>query len=270
MLQFLIPVDFSDASANALRYAFELNKHFIAKLHVLHVFDVPFSASPETDTAVYEYESIRQSFTERTWKFIGDHKGDFHFDVEVFVTSGGHFQEVVEYARTHNISMIILGNKGKSGLGRLFYGTVTQNLLRKAPCPTLSIPAQFPWNPVHDIVVCTDYSEPLTDQQCEALKMLSDRLEAGLRFLHVQDKVEVALPEDNIAKQKIKTFFGKDPVVTPFAETIPHSIEQYMNAEGGDWVVTIPHQHSWLDHFLLGSETASISEHLKLPLLALH
>jgi nucleotide-binding universal stress UspA family protein len=43
-----------------------------------------------------------------------------------------------------------------------------------------------------------------------------------------------------------------------------------MNAEGGDWVVTIPHQHSWLDHFLLGSETASISEHLKLPLLALH
>jgi nucleotide-binding universal stress UspA family protein len=100
--------------------------------------------------------------------------------------------------------------------------------------------------------------------------MLSDRLEAGLRFLHVQDKVEVALPEDNIAKQKIKTFFGKDPVVTPFADTIPHSIEQYMNAEGGDWVVTIPHQHSWLDHFLLGSETASISEHLKLPLLALH
>lgn len=270
MLQFLIPVDFSDASANALRYAFELNKHFIAKLHVIHVFDVPFSASPETGTAVYEYESIRQSFTERTWKFIGDHKGDFHFDIEVFVTSGGHFQEVVEYARTQNISLIILGNKGKSGLGRWFYGTVTQNLLRKAPCPTLSIPANETWKPIQDIIVCTDYSEPLTDQQCEALKMLSDRLEATLQFLHVQDKVEVALPEDNIAKQKIKTFFGKDPVVTPFADTIPHSIEQYINANSGDWVVTIPHQHSWLDHFLLGSETASISEHLKLPLLALH
>ena len=270
MLHFLIPVDFSDASANALRYAFELNKHFIAKLHVLHVFDVPFSASPETDTAVYEYESIRQSFTERTWKFIGDHKGDFHFDVEVFVTSGGHFQGVVTYAEEKNIDLIILGNKGKTGLGRWFYGTVTQQLLRKAPCPALSVPAQFPWKPVHEIVVCTDYSEPLTDRQCETLKVFEDRLEARLRFLHVQDKVEVALPEDNIAKQRIKTFFGKDPVATPFMDTIPHSIQQFIDAEGGDLVVTIPHQHSWLDHFLLGSETASISEHLKLPLLALH
>ena len=270
MLQFLIPVDFSDTSANTIRFAFDMNKHFMAKLHVMHVFDLPFSASPETDTVVYEYDSIRDGFEERTWKFINDHKGEYHYDMEVRVTSGGHFQEVAAYAEEQNIDLIILGNKQKSGLGRFFYGTVTQSLLRKSPCPALAVPGDFTWAGFQQIIVCTDYSEPLTPRQCSFLKELTERTGGSLSFLHVQDKVEIALPEDNLSRAMIKNSFGKEPVTIDFDTSIPQSVNNYIRSNGGNLVVTIPHRHSWLDHFLLGSETSSISAHIHLPVLALH
>lgn len=270
MQNFLIPVDFSEASANALRFAFEMNKHFFAKLHVLHVFDVPFSASPDTDAAIYEFGNIRESYKERTWAFINDNKGDFHYDIEVAITSGGHFQSVVNYATENKMDMIILGNKGKGGLGRWFLGTVTQNILRKAPCMAIAVPENYTWQPIRQIHVCTDLSEPLTDKQCENLQMISERLEAGLNFVHVQDKVEIALPEDNTSKQKIKGRFGKDAITIPFVNSIANSLNSYIITAGGEMVVTIPHQHTWLDNLFLGSETASISEQMAVPILALH
>jgi nucleotide-binding universal stress UspA family protein len=270
MQNFLIPVDFSDASANALKYAFELNKHFFARLNVLHVFDVPFSASPETDTAIYEYENIRESFKERAWSFIADHKGEYHYDMEVAVTSGGHFQSVINYAQQMKSDMIILGNKGKTSLGRWFFGTVTQNLLRKAPCIAIAVPETFIWKDIKNIHVCTDFSEPLTEKQCQDLKMLAEKFSCQLNFLHVQDKVVVSLPEDNLSIHKIKQVFGKDPITVPFENSVASSLNKYISTMGGELVVTIPHHHTWLDKLFLGSETAAISEHLSVPILSLH
>lgn len=270
MQNILVPVDFSDTSANALKFAFELNKHFFAKLHILHVFDVPFSASPETDAAIYEYDSIRDSFRERAWAFVNENKGDFHYDTEVAVTSGGHFQSAINYAEENKIDLVILGNKGKSGMGRWFFGTVTQNMLRKAPCPAMAVPGNFTGKKIQMVNVCTDFSSALTDKQCAYLKEFSERMGARLRFLHVQDKVEIALPEDNVAKQKIRQVFGAETITIPFDQSVANSLNSYMKENGGDLVVTIPHQHSWLDKLFLGSETASISEHIDVPILALH
>jgi nucleotide-binding universal stress UspA family protein len=270
MQNILIPVDFSDASANALRWAFELNKHFFARIHVLHVFDVPFSASPETDTAIYQYESIRDNYKERVWSFISDNKGDFHYETTVAVTSGGHFQSAINYAEENKIDIIVLGNKGKSGLGRWFFGTVTQNMLRKAPCIAIAVPEQYTWKEIRRIHVCTDLSKPLSEKQCGNVKAIAERLGSSVDFLHVQDKVEIAMPEDGISKQVILQHFGKEPVTIPFDQSVSNTLSKYIRENGGDMVVTIPHQHSWLDKLLLGSETASISENLSLPILALH
>ena len=100
--------------------------------------------------------------------------------------------------------------------------------------------------------------------------MLAQTLEAQLNFVHVQDKVEIALPADTVYRQKIKTTFGKEPVTIPFVESISNSLNSYIRSGGGELVVTIPHQHTWLDNLFLGSETASISEHIAVPILALH
>ncbi len=269
MEKILVPLDFSDVSANALRYAYAFNKHYFAQLHVLHVFDVPFSASLENDGGLMEYERIQKSFTDKVWTFIADHKDEYHYDTQVTATSGADLQSIINYVEEEGIQLMILGNKGKSGLGRWFFGTVTRNLLRHPPCKVISVPGSYIWKEIEQIMVCTDLSLPLTDEQCVALKDLADHMRARMVFLHVQDKVEVALPEDGIAVNKIKKEFGLSPVTIPFSGSVAGSVNNYIQANGGELAVTLPHHHSWLDNLFLGSETAALSDQLSVPILSM-
>ncbi len=269
MENFLVPVDFSDASASALKYAFELNKHFFARLHVMHIFDVPFAAASESDAGFFQYEALKKVHEENTWDFINLHKGEYHYDMEVAVTSGGHYQSIANYAKEKNIKLIILGNKGKGGLRKWFFGSVTQYLLRHAPCPVIAIPADYAWKEIENMVVCTDLSQPLSDHQCLELKKMANGCKAKLHFLHVQDKIEVALPSDNVAIDKIRNVFGVSPATIAFEHSIGASVNKYLTQSGGELVVTLPHYHSWLDNMLLGSETSALSKLVKAPMMSL-
>jgi len=269
MENFLVPVDFSDASAAALKYAFELNKHFFARLHIMHIFDVPFAAATESDAGFIQYETLKKAYEDNTWDFINLNKGEYHYEMEVAVTSGGHYQSIANYAKEKNIRLIILGNKGKGGLRKWFFGSVTQYLLRHAPCPVIAIPSNHVWKELENIVVCTDLSQSLTDHQCTELKKLSDACKSTLHFLHVQDKIEVALPSDNIAIDKIRNVFGVSPVTVSFENSIGSTINTYLSNTGGELVVTLPHYHTWLDNMLLGSETTALSKLVKAPIMSL-
>ena len=269
MENFLIPIDFSEASAAALRYAFDLNKHFFAKLHVMHIFDVPFAAATESDAGFIQYDALKKAFEEKTWDFIHANRGDFHYEMEVAVTSGGHFQSIANYATENNIHLIILGNKGKGGLRKWFFGSVTQYLMRHAPCPVIAIPADHTWKEIENIVVCTDLSQPVSEQQTETLKLIAARCNARLNFIHVQDKIEVALPEDSIAIDKIKNVFGAAPVKVPFENSVGASLNKYLTQHGGELVVTVPHYHTWLDNMLIGSETSALVKLIRVPMMSI-
>lgn len=269
MENFLIPVDFSDASAAALRYAFELNKHYFAKLHVLHIFDVPFVAASESDAGYLQYESLKKSFEEETWNFIHANKGEYHYDMEVAVTSGGHYQSIVNYAKDNKIQLILLGNKGKGGFRKWFFGSVTTYLLRHTTFPVIAVPATYTYKNLGRIVVCTDLSEPLTDSHCTTLQSLAEKNSAELVFLHVQDKIEVSLPADNLAINKILNQFSVTPVTVPFEHSIGSSVNKYLEINGGDLVVILPHYHTWLNNMLLGSETSALTRLIKAPVMSL-
>jgi nucleotide-binding universal stress UspA family protein len=269
MERFLVPLDFTEVSANALRYAYAFNKHYFAQLHVLHVFDVPFAASMENDAGLVEYERIRKSFTDKIWTFIADNREEYHYDTQVTAISGGDLQGIINHVEENDIQLVILGNKGKTGLGRWFFGTVTRSLLRHPPCKVISVPGSYNWTEIKHILVCTDLSLPLTDEQCDELRDMANRLKARLVFLHVQDKVEIALPEDSISVNKIRSEFGVEPMTIPFLESIAGSVNHYIKTHGGELAVTLPHHHSWLDNLFLGSETATLSDELSVPLLSL-
>lgn len=269
MRNILVPVDFSDCSANAVRFAFSVNRHFVARLHFIHLFNVPFSASAESDAGFMTYEAIRKTLTDQLWGFIESNRGMYHFETVVSVTSGGEVQGIENYIRENDISLVILGNKGRGGLSRWFYGSVTAHLLRRPPCHVLAIPETFVGTDIRKILVCTDLSSSLTPAQCRDLRKLSEDLKAGLHFLHVRDKTEIDIPEDILAKQSIMDAFGTQPEQIPVKDSVAATVEKYVQEKGGDVVIVFPHHHNWLDRLFLGSETADLAKQISVPLLSM-
>jgi nucleotide-binding universal stress UspA family protein len=133
----------------------------------------------------------------------------------------------------------------------------------------ISVPNSAQFSEIRQLLVCTDLSMPLSDHQCEELKYLGEHMKAQFVFLHVQDKVEIALPEDSLSVATIQKNFGVTPVTIPFEKSIATSVNKFLKENGGEMAVTLPHHHTWLDNLFLGSETAAMSDELSIPLLSL-
>lgn len=137
----LVPSDFSKFSENALTYAIAFAEKFGAELHLLHVVqDLALFIPPEVAVApvaapVEQLTTAAHTALERT---IRDRnlKG---LTVLREVREGNPFAEVTRYAKEHDIDLIIMGTHGRGGLAHVLLGSVTEKVVRKSPCPVLTV-----------------------------------------------------------------------------------------------------------------------------------
>jgi nucleotide-binding universal stress UspA family protein len=134
----LVPIDFSKQTALALDYAHELASSFGASLDLLHVvevptypdFYVPFSAALETGAVRQDAQARLDALAEPLRLFH-----EVHTEVRVGRTS----IEVTELAEDRGHDLIVLPSHGYSGLERVLLGSVAEGVLRRAPCPVLTV-----------------------------------------------------------------------------------------------------------------------------------
>ena len=137
----LVPLDFSDCSTQALRYAQELCLKFDADLHVLHVLEAYVSGTPQFGMGLALPE-VREESEEVVIKTIDDLMGDaWPADRRVVraTARGTPFVEIVRYARESEIDAIVIGTHGRTGLSHVFLGSVAENVVRQANCPVLVV-----------------------------------------------------------------------------------------------------------------------------------
>ena len=136
----LSPIDFSDSSKQALRYAVEFARSFGAELHVLNVIEpVMYPAEMFGQIGMVDVESVLEKSSREE---IADwHKSFIPAEVRsvVEVLRGRPFAEIVRYAQEKEIDLIILGTHGRSGLDHFLLGSTAEKVIRKAPCPVLTV-----------------------------------------------------------------------------------------------------------------------------------
>jgi nucleotide-binding universal stress UspA family protein len=137
----LCPVDFSDASAGALRLAAALARQFDASLTLLHVDAVPTSSIPEailsTPSDLAKDLSAPADRPLLEWKVRARELGAPR--VEAVRSPGRPEQEIVELARRDRFDLLVLGTHGRTGLGHYILGSVAEEVVRHAPCPVLTV-----------------------------------------------------------------------------------------------------------------------------------
>ncbi len=138
----LVPTDFSKHSANALRYAVALAEKFGAELHLLHVVQdlavfVPDAVSGATPV-VPPVEQLTAAVREALDRVVREN-GLERFTVCRDVREGAPFQEIIRFAREKEIDLIVMGTHGRGGLAHVLLGSVSERVVRKSPCPVLTV-----------------------------------------------------------------------------------------------------------------------------------
>jgi nucleotide-binding universal stress UspA family protein len=129
----LHPTDFSEVSEAALRLARALARDYKGRLVILHVVPPPLSHG--------EVVARRQGdgYHEDLWRMLDRMPPeDTAVSVERRLEDGDPVETILRVAQEEGASLIVLGTNGRGTLGKLLLGSVTDQVLRRAPCPVLT------------------------------------------------------------------------------------------------------------------------------------
>jgi len=140
----LCPTDFSDPSYEALKAADELAAHFGATLHITNVVPlVPIVEAPiGVESASFNVASYQQELegqAQKSLKNMVDQKISRGVTAVTEVLIGNAAGEVMRYASEKRIDMIVIATHGLSGWRRFISGSTTEQIVRQASCPVLTI-----------------------------------------------------------------------------------------------------------------------------------
>jgi nucleotide-binding universal stress UspA family protein len=133
----LVPVDFSNSSARALRHAVDVTAESGGSLIVVHVVPADYGwLGIGRDESRDLDRSLQRQAADRLRAFADEHVGS---QCELEVRIGQPAEEIVAAARESKCDSIVLSTRGLTGLDRYLIGSVADRVARLAPCPVVLI-----------------------------------------------------------------------------------------------------------------------------------
>jgi nucleotide-binding universal stress UspA family protein len=207
----LCPIDFSEFSTRAYRYAVSIAEHYRARLVALHVVELwkyPYAdfAASRGDYANF-YRALRKGGEELLHEFV---KASPHDEIQsdLVVREGRAPDSILLFAREQKVELIVMGTHGRRGFDRLILGSATDRVMREASCPVLAV-----CQPPHDtlaagekghhghhlrrVLMCADFSEN-SERALEYAISVTAEYNAELTLLHVVDKVKNPVQKEEV------------------------------------------------------------------------
>ena len=184
----LCPVDFSEASGHAVDLATAIAGWYRARIAGLYVAGTIDAALPgfELPSRGALDRAGLERLREKTAALFSTASGA-GIGVDVFVDEGPPPGRILDRAADLRTDLIVMGTHGSGGFERFVLGSVTEKVLRKAPCPVLTVPprahatSQLPFK---QLLCAIDFSDSSVAALQYALS-LAQEADARLTVLHV-------------------------------------------------------------------------------------
>ncbi len=137
----LVPIDFSEYSKSALKYAVSFAKKFEAEIFLIYVVE-PIIYPPDFSMGQIAIPSMDIDLDKRAeeeLKKLIETEINSSLKAEAIIKTGKPFIEIIETASEKNIDMIIIATHGHSGVEHILFGSTAEKVVRKAPCPVLTL-----------------------------------------------------------------------------------------------------------------------------------
>ena len=139
--QILFPTDFSEHAEYAWPFALHFGQEFGAGVHLLHVVTPPqrltedYAIDFDPENFIGALTAEANASLDRLLQSAQGQSLVFHREVRVGVA----FLQIIDYAHTHQIDLVVMATHGRTGLAHALIGSVAEKVVRKAPCPVLTI-----------------------------------------------------------------------------------------------------------------------------------
>jgi nucleotide-binding universal stress UspA family protein len=281
----LLPLDGSALAERAVAYGAALARRSGARIILVEAVQAhTFPGTDPSNAQIQVTDRADGYLSSIATRLTGD-----GIDAESHVYYDHPVDAILDAARRHEADVIVMSTHGRSGLGRVLYGSVADQVLRQATAPVLLVPAfaehAWPTDRPLSVLVPLDGSE-LSEAALPAAELLAEAFDARLNLLSVVEPPGYPLYGEGYAyvvydeedertrarqylKQRVTELRGRGRAVSAsVAVGLPPSlIPAVAKEQASDVVVMATHGSGGLTRLLLGSVATSTLRHSPVPLL---
>ncbi len=157
MKHILVPTDFSKTANRALKHALPLAQSAGSRVTLLHVIfrealnealgldaiellskSMDIAGEKSTHLPAYDLAALRTAASHRLDE-LAQSFDQASLKIETAVCEGRPSLEIVDFAKKNDVELIVMGTHGRGPVGRMFLGSVTENVIRSAHCPVMAV-----------------------------------------------------------------------------------------------------------------------------------
>ena len=136
----LCPVDFSEFTDEILSYAEIIAKRFDSELHLIHVIpNLSYFTPYESFLTPENLVAIERNIEGEVGKDFDKITKKLDFPFKRIIKTGVTYVEIIDYIKQWGIDLVVMGTHGRSGIEHILIGSVAEKVVRKSPCPVLTV-----------------------------------------------------------------------------------------------------------------------------------
>jgi nucleotide-binding universal stress UspA family protein len=221
MKRILVPIDFSDNSVFALTVGLELANQLHAALRIIHV-QTGQKYAPEFlgDNPEERLKGQTKGWLEHLIKKYSAEYRVYNGEFDYKIREGNVVREITNQARYDDVSLIVVGTHGVSGVEDRWLGSNAYRLVSHAPSPVLTVRKEMKWGFPHKVMLPLDHNK-VTRKIVPIVTGFAKLLKAEIAIVALQRKSKWILPgrSDIYARQAeryIRSNTDLEASVTPF------------------------------------------------------
>lgn len=182
----LFATDFEVSASRALPFAVALAKRYGAKLYAVHVIP-PEAYALASSQSVDQVLAEAADFAGYSLNQIISPLRKYGLPCDVLLGEGNVPDVIADLMKHHAADLLVVGTSSRMGLGKMFLGSVAEELIRESQCPVLAVGpcvTTVASHGIHSLVCPTDFSAAST-RATQFASSLADEYQAHLTFVHV-------------------------------------------------------------------------------------
>lgn len=277
MNNFIVPIDFSETSKNAARYAAHIST-LVPDAHLIlyNVYDPleygsdssPLGTDAEEDAGRYTIMELALESVKTELSAITRAK------ISCVAEESNRFLDSLEkYVLKNNIQLIIMGITGATRLGQILMGSNTLNIVRRGVVPVIIVPPDARSQSAKNVMLLSDFRDIEHTIPAESVKSVLNLFNPSLHIVNVDHEHYVELTEEYKAERAkletlLKDFHPEFYFIRMF--DFMEAINQFVADKKIDLILTFPRRHSFLTHIFKTTNTSKLAYHSHVPIVAIN
>ena len=274
MKTIIVPTDFSPVATNAMNFAADMALNINASLMLLHIYQVPVSMT-DVPVVMVSAEELRKSSEAKLQEIKNSLTHITSGKIKLYTEArlGDVSDELEDVCKHIQPFAVIMGTRGASGIDRVLFGSTTLTAIRHLKWPVIVVPPGKEYGTgIKKIGFACDFDKVVETTPIQFIKNMVKEFGAELHVLNVDYEsrhFKPETPEESVMLNELLADLKPNYHFIEHAD-IEDGINEFVEENNIDLLITIPKKHKLLDSLFKQSSTKQLVTQSHVPVMCVH